>query len=301
MGIGTLVLFVLVFAPTFAWLWQRWTMSIWHNGHGMFVPLVVAYLGYQALKSDKFKGEESSAWGFAFFIPGLLMVVADTGIRTQLLSAFGLILCLIGAVLLLLGLRRARALVFPLLLLFLMLPIPTAFVDRFILLLRRISATGCAYLVDMTGLPVLREFTTLHMPGSTLVIADACSGFSTLYASVTMALILCYMVSSNARRALILLSCVPLAIGCNIIRCTALAYMVNYGGSEILNTSWHPLTGIISFSAALILLFMVAFIGSQKEGNLDSTIQPVSPVHRARSAADADPGHSPLLPGTERE
>ncbi len=301
LGITSVLLFVLVFAPTFIWLWQRWTISIWHNGHGMFVPLVVAYLAYQTLKSDGSKAEENSAWGFIFFVPGFAMVIADAAIRTQLLSAVGLIFCLIGTVPLVLGIRRAKALIYPLLLLFLMLPIPTAFIDRFVLILRWISATGAAYLTEMTGLPVLREFTTLYLPNSTLVIAEACSGFSTLYASVTMALILCYMASSNARRALILLSCVPLAIACNIVRCTLLAYLVHYRGPEALATPLHPLTGIFSFSAALGLLFLVSWFGAQKGKNLDSTFESIPPVHCNCTSADVDSGHSSFISETERQ
>jgi exosortase len=295
LNIAAILLFVLVFGPTFIWLWQRWTISIWHNGHGMFVPLVVGYLAYHALRADKSQNEESSAWGFALFIPGLILVIIDNPIKTQLLSAVGLIFCLIGLMLLVFGARRTGAFAYPLLLLFLMLPIPTAFIDRFILFLRQISATGCAYLTDLTGMPVLREFTTLHLPNSSLVIAEACSGFSTLYASVTMALILCYMVSSNARRALILLSCFPLAIACNIVRCTALAYLVNYRGPEVLGTPLHPLTGILSFSAALGLLFAVAMLGDTKGKKLDETLEPIHAAHRRCAAADADPGKPSLL------
>ena len=43
---AALIGFALVFGPTVVWLWHRWTISIWYNGHGMFVPLVVAYLAY---------------------------------------------------------------------------------------------------------------------------------------------------------------------------------------------------------------------------------------------------------------
>ncbi len=269
-------LFILVFAPTAIWLWHRWTISIWYNGHGMFVPLIVAYLGYQTLKSDASKKEESSPWGFMLFIPGLFFVIVDSAIKTQLLSAVGLILCLLGLMLLVLGLRRAKALVFPSLLLFLMLPIPTAFVDRLVLLLRRVSAGGCERVLNLTGLPVFREFTTIHMPAGTLEIADACSGFSTLYASVTMALILCYMVSSNARRVAILLSCVPLALGCNTLRCALLAYLVHYRGPEVLETQLHPLTGIFSFTLTLGLLFCISSFGSRKEPPIDLNVKALS-------------------------
>jgi len=292
---AALIGFILVFWPTMHWLWQRWTISIWYNGHGMFVPLVVAYLSYLYLRDDRSCEEESSPLGFAFLIPGLLMVVVDSSIKTQLLSALGLVLALIGLTLLLLGARRSSALGFPLALLFFMLPIHTAFIDRLVLILRRISATGCEHVANLTGLPVMRDLTTLHLPNAALEIADACSGFSTLYASVTMALILAYLAHSTARRIAILIAAVPIAIGCNILRCTLLAYLVNYQGAEVLATPLHPMTGIVSFSLALSILFLLSSFGAAKRGASDSAIATVPAAHLDRAAADADSGGGPLV------
>jgi drug/metabolite transporter superfamily protein YnfA len=107
-----ILLAILVFAPTIYWLWQRWTMDIWHNVHGMFIPFVAAYFIYKVLRSDPIVDVEQSAWGFLFLILGLGMIVLDSAIRTQLLSAFGMVVCLPGLSLLLLGSRRTRALAF---------------------------------------------------------------------------------------------------------------------------------------------------------------------------------------------
>ena len=103
-----ILLAILVFAPTIYWLWQRWTMSVWHNMHGMFIPFVVAYFIREVLRSDQIVDAEQSAWGFLFLIPGLGMIVLDSAIRTQLLSAFGMVVCLPGLSLLLLGSRRTQ-------------------------------------------------------------------------------------------------------------------------------------------------------------------------------------------------
>ena len=34
---------VALFAPTVMWLWERWTLSVWHNAHGLLLVPVVAY------------------------------------------------------------------------------------------------------------------------------------------------------------------------------------------------------------------------------------------------------------------
>jgi exosortase len=253
-----LLLFAVIFAPTVYWLWQRWTMSVWHNTHGALIPFVVAYLVRDSLRRDRSREESSSAWGFLFLVTGLLLVVVDSAIRTQLLAAFGLVLCLPGLSLLLLGARRTRQLAFPLTLAFFMLPIPAAFVQRVMLLLREISAVGAAELLSLVGVPVLREHTMLHLSGTSLMVADACSGFSTLYSAVTMALLLAYLTPSRIRRVVILAAAAPAAIIANVLRCAALSLMVQGWGTEFLETWLHPFTGLASFGLALAVLMMLA-------------------------------------------
>jgi len=257
-------LLCVIFAPTLLWLWQRWTLSIWHNGHGLLVPFVVAFLVRDVLRRDMVQGEEASGWGFVFFIPALLLVVVDSPIKTQLLSAFALVLCLPGLSLLLLGARRTRALVFPWTLALFMLPIPAAFINSTQTALRRISAAGSEQILTLIGVPVLREETTLYLPNGSILIADACSGFSTLYAAATLSLLLAYMTPSLTRRAVLLLAAFPCALSCNIVRCSLLALAVNRGRGDLLDTSFHPLSGLLSFSAALALLFVLAGYGTRR-------------------------------------
>jgi exosortase len=256
-----ILLALLVFAPTIHWLWQRWTMSVWHNVHGMFVPLIVAYLIYEVLRSDQMVDAEQSAWGFLFLIAGLGMIVLDSAIRTQLLSAIGMVVCLPGLSLLLLGKRRTQALAFVWILSFFMLPIPAAFIERFTLLLRRIAAAGTAQVIALLGVPIAREDTTLFLPAGSLSITDACSGFSVLYASVTLALVLAYMNRSWPRRLLLLAAAFPIAMACNILRCALLALIVQRWGTGILHTGLHPASGLLTFAAAAVLL---AFLGRRE-------------------------------------
>src|SRR5213595_528417 len=83
---------VVLYAPTAVFLWERWTMSVWHNAHGLLVPPVVAYLIYQELKRFRGSRPSSSAWGFALLVPALALQVLDAGMHTQLLSAASIII-----------------------------------------------------------------------------------------------------------------------------------------------------------------------------------------------------------------
>ena len=96
------VAFVFVYAPTFAWLVERWTMSVWHNLHGMFIAPVVAYLVWTELRETRALGRSASPLGFLFLGPALCLLALDAGMHTQLLSAVSFVFALPGIFLLLL-------------------------------------------------------------------------------------------------------------------------------------------------------------------------------------------------------
>jgi exosortase len=255
LGLLTLELIVL-YAPTTKFLWERWTMSVWHNAHGVLVPPVVAYLIYQELK--KFQGTPTPAgsiWGFVFLIPALIIHSLDTGMHTQLLSAASILIALPGLSLLLLGVERTRAILFPLAFLAAALPIPLGMTEQIHMQLRLFTTAATALLVPMLGIPAFAEGTTLQLPVGPLEIADACSGFSTLYAAGAVACLTAYSTPGWRRRALVLLSAAPLAIAANILRIVLLAALVVWQGAEVLETFIHPLSGMMTFALALPVIF----------------------------------------------
>jgi exosortase len=245
----------LVYAPTAVWLFGRWTMSVWHNAHGALVLPVALWLMWQELRPTWKAGPASSAWGWLFVAPALLLHVLDQGMQTQLLSAISFVILLPGLALLLLGLERTRRIAFPLAFVALMLPIPLAVTERLHLLLRNVAATACAVIVPWFGIPVMKVDTTLHMPNASLLVADACSGFSTLYAAGAVALLTMFLSASPWRRVLVGALFAPIAVGVNIVRVALLCVLVYTQGTDVLATSLHELSGIVTFLVALPVIF----------------------------------------------
>jgi exosortase len=244
-------------APTVGWLWYRWTLGIWYNAHGLLIPFIVAYLVYQDLRDDPDSGVRASPWGFLFLVPSLLLLALDSAIGTQLLSAVALVTCLPGLSLLLLGTERTKRLIFPLIIAALMLPIPAGFIAPLHLTLREISAWGTWNVVPLFGIPIMLEGTVLHLPRNTLLVADACSGFSTLYAAVTTALILAHWSQSKAKKFVVIVSAIILSAICNIARVTTMALLIHYKGAELLKTPLHEISGVAAFIVTLALLFAI--------------------------------------------
>jgi exosortase len=258
---------LILFAPTLRWLFDRWTLSVWQHAHGLLIPPVAGYFAYRELKPLADLPRSSSVWGFAFLIPALLLHALDAGMHTELLSAVALVLALPGFALLLLGAERTRAIAFPLAFLLFALPIPLAFTQQIHWQLRQFVTAGTAALLPWLGIPVFVEGTTLHMASGSLEIADACSGFSTLYAAAAVACLTAYSVRSNGRKLLVLASAAPLALGANLLRVVGLVALVVWNGDWILDTFIHPLSGMLTFALALPVIF---WLGGEAKGSARS-------------------------------
>jgi exosortase len=260
-GVELLVLY----APTLLWLWDRWTLSVWHHAHGLLIPPVVGYFVYQEFRLHRHLPAGATAWGFAVVVPALALRALDAGMHTELLSAASLVLLLPGLSLLTLGWARTRAILFPLAFLAFALPIPLVLTEQLHWQLRLMATAGTSALVPMFGIPLYVEGTTLHLAQGTLQVADACSGFSTLYAALAVACLTAYATPGTRRRALVLLAAAPIAILANLIRVVMLVLLVVWQGDWILDTFVHPLSGMMTFALALPVIFWLGGTGSRQE------------------------------------
>lgn len=246
---------VLLYAPTVSWLYERWTMSVWHNAHGLLIPPAVAYFAWQELRPLRADARDASAWGFAFLAPALAAHVLDTGMHTQILSAASICLALPGLSLLFLGTARTKAIAFPLAFTVFMLPIPLAITERIHMIGRQIATFASAHVLPLLGITVYSEGTSLHLTSGVLFVGDACSGFSTLYAAVAVAALTAYACDHWRGRVLALVSAVPLAMAANAFRVVLLAVLVQWRGMDVLDTWAHPASGMLTFALSLPVIF----------------------------------------------
>ena len=80
-------------------------------------------------------------------------------------------------------------------------------------------------------------------PGLTVEVADNCSGWSSLQAAVITGLVLAHFSRSRRRRVAILASAIPLALVCNVLRVTALVLLAQRYGGDLLDTHAPPRVG----------------------------------------------------------
>jgi exosortase len=243
-------------APTISWMYGEWTGSVWHNTHGWLIPVLMVLLGRNILRRMPEHEDTPTAWGFALLLPGLALTALDAGAGTRFLSAVGLVLSLPGLSLLLLGPLRTRALALPLVLAIFMIPLPNTFSSQ--MYLRTLTAAGVAPLLSAIGIPTLVDHSVLELPQSTFLVADACSGFSTLYSTVAMAVLLGTLCESKKRRIVVYLSILPLAIAANIARVLILVMIFLYIDPALLDSAMHGASGVATFFVVLLGLMLIS-------------------------------------------
>jgi exosortase len=245
-------LFALVYAPTAVWFVDRWSMGVWWHVHGFLVFPIAVWLARSRLRSLPPAPPTSSAWAFAFLVPAALLQVLDAMLGFEIVSAVSMLLALVAMAFLFLGREKTKAIWFPLLFLGFAIPIPLFVARPVYLALRQITAVGSGHLLNAMGYAVHREGFMLEIGSHRLEIADACSGFSTLMALARVALLLAYLGRARLwRSALLVLLVFPAAAAANIVRCVLLSMFIAAFGTGILETSVHPISGVVTFAAAL--------------------------------------------------
>jgi exosortase len=250
----------LAFAPTLTHLLRIYTHSIWWNGHGLFVPLVMASLAAAILRREGPGEESASPWGLALLALALGLAVVDAGPQSVVLGVLGLVLFPVALSLLVLGPRRTRALALPLALGSFLLPLPTS-VASFVAL-PEATAVGVGAVFETLGVPVSRSHAVLWLPSQTFGVSDNCSGFSALYAGLGFALLLAGCGRSPARAVLLLLALWPLTWLANVARTSVVLAVCERFGIGFLDTALHGLSGIAAFWLVMLGLWLLSDRGA---------------------------------------
>ena len=85
---------------------------------------------------------------------------------------------------------RTRTLAFPFMLLLTMIPLPMLVFNRITLPLQLLSSQAATAIIQAFGNSVYRDGNVLHLPHTTLGVAEACSGLHSLASLVVVSLLL---------------------------------------------------------------------------------------------------------------
>ena len=255
--LGLIIIFTITFFPIIRSLVETWIQSNDHS-HGLLIVPVSLYIVWQkrnALKKIEIVPGRGGVLLVAFAI---MLYVFGYLAEIHTISSFSLVITIWAIVWSLFGKIVFRAILFPMLLLLLMIPVPAQFYSMATIPLQLLVSKTSTFIGGFFGIPILREGNVLHLPGRTLAVVQACSGLRSLMSLVTVCAIFGYFtLSSNVLRSLLMVSSVPAAIIVNIMRVVIMIVAFQFFGFDLSKGTLHTAFGVVLFVLALLIVAMI--------------------------------------------
>ena len=254
------VLLLAIYRPVLHGMVLHW-YSDQDYSHGFLIAPLAAYFVWQRRKKLLRAPIEPSWWGLAPLVLGsLTFAVGRLGVELMNLRA-SFVITLIGLVVLLLGRPVFRILAFPLLFLFLMIPLPQSLVNVVAFPLQLVAADAAVNIVQMFGIPALREGNIIHLANASLFVAEACSGLRSLMALITLGIVFAYFFRKTlVERLIIVASAIPIAVLVNAFRVALTGILTHFYGQAAAGGVIHETQGLVTFGIAFLVLLGEAWL-----------------------------------------
>jgi len=223
---------------------------------GQLVPLIALFLLWRERKRLKTCLPSPCWWGIALLMLAQTARLYGLVFMYESLERYSLVLTAAGLALMVAGWRVFRTVSWILLFLFLMFPLPGRVHNLISGPLQRLATMGSAFLLE-AFVNVSRQGNTMTLNDNTpLGVAEACSGLRMLTAFIIVAAFMVYMVKrSRWQKAVLLLSSIPVAIVCNILRIVVTAVLMLYANAEVADKFFHDFAGLVMMPASVLLMF----------------------------------------------
>jgi len=250
------VLLIVAYYPILKHLVEQW-MNDPDVGHGFFVPLVAGYIAWQ--RRDRLMALEwkPAWWGIAILAWGGLQAYIGLLGAELFLQRSAFLISLIGMLLVLGGTALVRELLFPLLLLPFMIPIPTVVYNRITFPLQLFASRVAEVLLGLIDIPVVREGNVLELASQKLSVAEACSGIRSLLSLSFLSLVYSYFFDSKVwMRWALFFGVLPIAILANAGRVTITGILSEHD-PDLARGFFHELEGFVIFAIAFAMLYVL--------------------------------------------
>ena len=245
--------FILAFIPVFQKLAIRWDSG--DNSYCYLIVPLFIYLCWE--KRNEFHFEQFS-WNLLGLVPVglslLIMIAGELGSMETMLYA-GIWVCIVGVMFVLYGMRL-RKLLFSILILAFIVPMPP-FVNRMLTFNLKLAASSLSVLMmQLAGVSVLRDGNIIDLGITQLQVVDACSGLRYFMPLILMALLFGYFYCRRLWQKVVLLLVVPpLSVLVNGLRIFATGMLHVWGHPELAEDFFHDFSGWVVFMVAGAILF----------------------------------------------
>lgn len=252
------IIVIAAYIPAFIWMIERWSAHDTYYSHGFLVPFISIFIVW--LKREKLSRLEisPSSLGWLFFLPSIIVYAISALLRVHFSAGFSFIFVLSGLVLLFFGKKFLRELIFPILFLIFMIPLPLVTIANISFRLKIFAAQAATAIVNKLGIPAVRDGSVIKTMHSYLIVEDPCSGIRSLIALIALGALMAYFSRiSKPKKAALFLSSVPIAVSSNVIRIASLTLVSEMYGAKFATGAFHDTMGILVFVFAFLGLLLV--------------------------------------------
>ena len=255
------LIFFMSYVPTLIWMWDRWFASDSYYSHGILIPFVTTSLIWQK-RTELIKIKKvRSAVGLPLILMGMAAHAFGSLMRVYFVSGFSMLLVLIGLILFFYGTAVLKKIMFPVLFLVFMIPVPLVLITNVSFKMKIFAAKIATTILNNSGIPAVRNGSIIRMSHTQVVVDDVCSGLRSLISLMALGSIFAYwMKAKMARRLFLFLTAIPIAIITNVIRVFFLASVAEIWGAEIAGGVLHDISGFLVFALAFVLLYIMVRI-----------------------------------------
>lgn len=242
------------YRPSFQILIDRWRMDT-NYGHGWFViPIAIAIL-WQRRERLALVKTRPGWWAFLPLIALVLLRVPLYDRNEQWIENATIPAVAAAAAFALGGWSLIRWSWPAILFLFFLLPMPPSLDPKLAGQLQTIATIGSVNLLHAIGLPVINEGNVILVRDQRLEVAEACRGLSMMLSFATLITAMVILVQRPIwERVVLLISIVPIALACNIIRIAATALCYSWFGRPV--TEIHDWAGLAMMPLALGIVLL---------------------------------------------
>jgi exosortase A len=248
---------VLLYFPILQGLVSDW-IHMPDFSHGFLIPIVSLYFVYERRKELSNLSPSSTWIGFPLLVFGVMLLLLGNLAAEYFTMRFSILVVLGGIIYFLLGRESFKTLLFPVVFLIFMIPIPSVLMDRITFPMQLFASKAAAKSLHLIGIPALREGNVILLANTSLEVAEACSGIRSLISLIALSVVFAYF-SQNAmwKRVVLVLSTFPIAIIANAARVTGTGILAHHYGDKVAQSFFHGFSGWILFVVAFVCLFLV--------------------------------------------
>jgi exosortase len=215
---------------------------------------------YLDSKAPRIESQPSPRSGAALLVLALLIgfyekwkiVAAANDVRLSIAMS-ALVTWWIASVVLCFGIGIFRRFLFPLLFLFLVVPLPGFAVNKIVEFLQIQSASVAQIMFRAIGVPATRDGILLYIPDLTIEVATECSSIrSSLMLTVTTMVFAHLFLRSWWRKLLLVAAAIPLSVVKNALRIVTIAQLGTRVDSAFLTGKLHHNGGIVFFAISVV-------------------------------------------------